>query len=96
MPTPNNTKLKLKKPPAMRLATWNVRTMSPGLSEPQEVNDARKTAIIDNELSRLNIDVACLQETRLAGNGQIKEANFTFFWQGNPPMNPDGTGSASL
>ena len=76
----------------MRLATWNVRTMSPGLSEPQEVNDARKTAIIDRELSRLNVDVACLQETRLAENGQIKEANFTFFWQGKPADEPRRNG----
>ena len=42
--------------------------------------DARKTAIINNELLRLKIDIAALQETRLAGQGSITEKDFTFFW----------------
>ena len=42
----------------------------------------RKTKIIDRELSRLNVDIAALQETRLSGCGSLKETNYTFFWQG--------------
>ena len=43
----------------MRFATWNVRTMCPGLSnDPSEIDDSRKTAIINSELKRLNIDIA--------------------------------------
>ena len=65
------------------MATWNVRTMCTGLSEDLEaVSDARKTAIIDRELLRLNMDIVALQETRLPSNGSLKEANYTFFWQG--------------
>ena len=45
-------------------------------------SDARKTAIINNELLRLKVDIAALQETRLAGQGSIREKNFTFFWHG--------------
>ena len=57
--------------------------MSPGLTEDlQKIDDARKTAIIDSELARLNVDIACLQETRLADSGCIREANYTFYWQG--------------
>ena len=57
--------------------------MQTGLSgDLEEVTDAPKTSIIDRELNRLNIDVAGLQETRLAGFGSIKEKNYTFFWQG--------------
>ena len=51
--------------------------MCPGLSA-----DSRKTAIISKELARLNIDVACLQETRLADSGSLMERDNTFFWQG--------------
>ena len=57
--------------------------MRPGLSNDlQQINDSRKTAIIDSELDRLNIDIATLQETRLAENGSLKEQRYTFFWQG--------------
>ena len=72
--------------PAIRLGTWNVRTMTPGLSEDlQQVSDARKTAVINNELSRLKMDIVTLQETRLSSSGSIREKDFTFFWQGKPP-----------
>ena len=58
-----------KKPPAhkIRIGTWNVRTMTPGSEEElSDVLDARKTAVIDKELTRLKIDIAALQETLLA------------------------------
>ncbi len=57
--------------------------MIPGLTDYlQKLDDARKTAVIDSELARLNVDIACLQETRLADSGSIKEANYTFYWKG--------------
>ena len=37
------------------------------------------------ELDRLNTDIACLQETRLADIGSLKEQRHTFFWQGKSP-----------
>ena len=46
---------------ALTLGTWKVRTMTPGFSDDlQEVNDARKTAVIDRELSRLQMDIVAL------------------------------------
>ena len=85
---PGNSKTR-KKHPALRFASWNVRTMCPGLTpNPQQIDDARKTAVIDRELSRLNVDIAALQETRLADNGTIREANYTFYWQGKPTDQP--------
>ncbi|KAI8737310.1 craniofacial development protein 2 [Biomphalaria glabrata] len=67
----------------MRLATWNVRTMCPGLTDDlRQIDDARKTAVINNELKRLHIDIAALQETRLAENGMLRETDYTFFWKG--------------
>ena len=60
--------------------------MSPGLSDDlQQIDDARKTAIIDRELKRLNVDIAALQETRLPCSGSLKEKDYTFFWQGQEP-----------
>ncbi|XP_022799771.1 craniofacial development protein 2-like [Stylophora pistillata] len=57
--------------------------MCPGLSaDLKQIDDSRKTAIINKELTRLNIDVACLQETRLADSGSLRESDYTFFWQG--------------
>ena len=44
-----------------------------------ENTDIRKTAFIDAELSRRQIDIAALQETRLAGAGSISEKNYNFF-----------------
>ncbi|CAH0729955.1 unnamed protein product, partial [Brenthis ino] len=70
----------------MRLATWNVRTMRTGLPETCGgsgcAQDLRKTSVIDTELTRLNIAVSALQETRLPDTGSIKEAHYTFFWVG--------------
>ena len=57
--------------------------MMPGLSSNlQLISDSRKTAIIDSELERLNVDIAVLQETRLAGFGSLQEKNYTIFWRG--------------
>ena len=63
--------------------------MCPGISDDlQQVNDRRKTAIIDRELTRLDVSIAALQETRLASSGCLKEENFTFFWKGKEPEEP--------
>ena len=48
--------------------------MCPGLSaDLQLMDDSRKTAITNKELARLNINVACLQETRLADSGSLRK-----------------------
>ena len=57
--------------------------MTPGLSNDiLTISDIRKTAVINNELLRLQIDVAGLQETRLAESGCLEESDYTFFWHG--------------
>ena len=66
---PGNRKIKTL---ALKLGILNVRTMTPGFSDNlQEVNDARKTAVIDRELSRLQMDIVALQETRLPETGSV-------------------------
>jgi exonuclease III len=60
--------------------------MMTGISENLlDINDSRKTAVINDELKRLNVDIATLQETRLADSGTLKEKDYTFFWQGKGP-----------
>jgi len=41
----------------------------------------RRTALIASELSRYNIDIAALSETRLADEGSrmVKTSDYTFF-----------------
>ncbi len=57
--------------------------MMPGSSEElQDINDLRKTAVIDAELSSLNVDIAALQETRFADDGSVQEKDYTFSWKG--------------
>ena len=74
---------KTRKTPALKLGSWNVRTMTPGLSDDlQDISDARKTSVINDELARLQVDIATLQETRLPDSGTLREKDFTFFWQG--------------
>lgn len=74
---------KRSKTQTLRIASWNVRTICPGLTDDlQAIQDAHKTAVIDRKLYRLNIDIAALQESRLSANGPLKEENYIFIWQG--------------
>ena len=80
---PSSQKQKTTKPPVLRIASWNICTMCPGLStDPQLMDDSCKTAIINKELARLIIDIACLQETQLAESGSLMRRGHTFFCQG--------------
>ena len=57
--------------------------MLTGISENlQDVSDSRKTAVINNEVLRLNVDIATLRETRLVDSGALQEKDYTFYWQG--------------
>ena len=63
--------------------------MTTGLSASvQAIKDSRKTAVINEELKRLNVDIATLQETRLADSGTLKEKDYSFFWQGKRSNEP--------
>ena len=63
--------------------------MLTGLSEDlQNVRDSRKTAVINDELKRLHVDIATLQETRLADSGSLRERDYTFFWHGRSSDEP--------
>ena len=57
--------------------------MTSGLSDNlQQVSDARKTAVINNELCRLQVDIIDLQKTRLPESGIIRERDYSFLWHG--------------
>ena len=79
----------IKKRPVLQLGCRNVWTMTTGLSASlQDSKGSRKTAVINDELKRLNVDIATLQETRLADSGALKEKYYTFFWQGKRSNEP--------
>ena len=61
------------------VVSWNVQTLLDGNNCPE-----RRTAFIAKELARYSVDIATLQETRLEGQGQLKESTHTFFWIGKP------------
>ena len=42
----------------------------------RDIKDCRKTAVINDELRRLNADIATLQETRLADSRTLKEKDY--------------------
>ncbi|XP_078265950.1 alpha-1,4-N-acetylglucosaminyltransferase-like [Rhinoraja longicauda] len=54
----------------------------------KDISDSRKAAVKNNELKRLNVDIATLQETRLADSGSLKEKDYTFYWQGKDSDEP--------
>ena len=48
----------------------------------------RRSALVCKELARFNVDIAALSETRLAGEGNVKEAEYTIFWSGKSASEP--------
>ena len=72
-----------------KIACWNIRTLASHMDF-----DSRKTAQLNNELGRLNIDVVALSETHLLGAGNIKEKDYTIFWNGRLDTQREGVGFA--
>ena len=63
--------------------------MTTGLSASlQDIGEPRKTVVIDDELKRLNVNIATLQKTRLADSVIPKEKDYTFLWQGKGSNEP--------
>ena len=90
---PGNHKRNHQKGPVLKLGCWNVRTMITSLSASlQDIKDSRKTAVINDELRRLNVAITTLQETRLSDPGTLKE-DYTFFWQGKRSDEPREQGA---
>ena len=71
----------------MTIGAWNIRTL-------QDVANSnrpeRRTALVCKELAHFNIDVAALSETRLPGEGNIREegTGYTIFWKGKASEEP--------
>ena len=57
----------------------------------QDIKDSRKTAVINDELRRLNVAIATLQETRLADSGTPKEKDYNSSGRGRALSSPEGT-----
>ncbi|KAJ4942915.1 hypothetical protein JOQ06_005427, partial [Pogonophryne albipinna] len=60
---------------------WHLKTSLRSSDRPH-----RRTALVAAELSRYNIDIAALSETRILDEGSLTEEGmgYTFFWKGYP------------
>ena len=78
-----NKNMYLEKKQKFTFGSWNVRTL---LDRENSGNPERRTAIVTRELSRYNIDIAALSETRLSDEDQLKEvgAGYSIYWIGKP------------
>lgn len=68
-----------KKRNILRVAEWNVRTL---LDRERSKRPERQTALVAKELTRYNVDIAALCETRLALSDSLVDGGYTFFWSG--------------
>lgn len=85
--TKNNENLVNKRKEGERrtqLATWNVRTML----------KTGKWKEISEEIEKYNIEVACLQETRWAGNEILKNEKYTLYHSGAERQGKNGVAIA--
>ena len=75
----------------MQFAAWNVRTL---MDTKNSKRPERMTAIVGHELSRYNVDIAALSETRLAETGDLTEvgSGYTFYWSGKSKDEPREAG----
>lgn len=74
-----------RRQPCLKIVTLSIRTM---IDDEDSNLFQRRTAIIDRELSRFNIDIAALNETQLSEEGSLQEVNYTFFWKGRIGRQP--------
>ena len=66
--------------PVVKPGTWNVRTVTSGLSSDLlSISAARTTAVMYDELLRLKVDFVAPQETRLVGTGILRGKTTSFF-----------------
>ena len=75
-----------KKTKPVTCGTWNVRSLldRKGKRKNTDFRPERRTTLVSKELSRCNIDIAALTETRLADTGELEEvaSGYTFYWKG--------------
>lgn len=63
-----------------RLVYWNMRTVYTGMpNDLEEVNDPKKSTVIDRELEKFDVDIATLSKTKLAETGSLHKMHYTFF-----------------
>ncbi|KAJ8038983.1 Craniofacial development protein 2 [Holothuria leucospilota] len=64
------------------VVTWNIRSL---LVNGNSNRPERRTALIVRVLRDYNVDIAALQESRLAGEGSLREeGGYAFYWSGRP------------
>ena len=76
----------------LRIATWNIRTLNFSREEDYTLrlspNDKRPLLI--KEAKRFDLDIICLQETRIIGQGNIEIDGYILIWSGQPDKHFSG------
>ena len=65
----------------MTIAQWNVRTL---LDKETTNRPERRTALVEMELDKYNIEIAVLSEIRFHASGSLDDLEYTFYWSGKP------------
>ena len=68
-------------PRLLRFGCQNVRSLL-DLSNAGAGAPPRRSAVCDDEFSRVQTEVIALSESRLPNKGSLVESNYTFFWSG--------------
>ena len=76
----------------IRLASWNVRTLSDANTNRQAPE--RRSALVAKELQRLNIDIAGLSECRVPCTGEFIDGDYSFLHSGRQEDQPKLEGVA--
>ena len=74
-------------PRLLRFGCQNVRSLL-DLSNAGAGAPPRRSAVCDDEFSRVQTEVIALSESRLPNKGSLVESNYTFFWSGQPTGSP--------
>jgi len=68
-----------------KIASWNVRTLMDTSNSRGNSRPPRRTALVAAELSRYDIDIAALSETRLPGEDSIRTRGGLYLFLERPP-----------
>ena len=81
LPSTIENQLERRRRQLLTIAQWNVRTLldGEGADRPE-----RLTALVAMELTKYNIDITALCETRLSESGSLDDLEYSFFWSGKP------------
>ena len=80
----NKSNLTKKNRRFLRIASWNIRTLNFSSEEDygSRLSPNDKRPLLIKEAKKFDLDILCLQETRLLGQGNIEIDGYVLIWSG--------------